>query len=292
MIKKYYQLTKPGIVYGNLVTTIAAFLFATRWHIHADHLSIAFSIFFATVIGISLVIASACVFNNFLDRDMDAKMKRTEHRALVTGEISVRNALIYGAVLLLVGLVTLTFLVNHLTAVVALFGFISYVIVYGIAKRVSHWGTVVGSISGAVPIVVGYTAVVARIDTEALILFLIMVFWQMPHFYAIAMYRLEEYKAAGIPVLPAQKGMHTTKIHIIAYMFAFILAEIMLWSFGYAGRTYLISILVFGGLWLYKSFQGFRSGIDEAKWAKKTFLFSLIVLVGFCVTIAVAPLLP
>ena len=292
MLKKYYKLAKPGIVYGNIITTIAAFFFATRWHIHSSDIWIAVLIFVATIVGLGLVIASACVFNNYLDRNIDKKMSRTEGRALVTGEISVKSALMYGTVLGVVGLLILALFVNYLSALLALLGFVFYVIVYGYAKRASYWGTIVGSISGAIPIVVGYTAVTGHLDMQALILFLILAFWQMPHFYAISMYRLDEYKSAGIPVLPAQKGMRTTKLNIVGFIIAFILAEVSLWYFGFAGWFYLVSVLIFGVAWLWKGLQGFRKGIDEEKWARKTFFYSLIVLLAFCVTIALAPLLP
>src|ERR1700690_3354562 len=111
MLKKYYQLAKPGIVYGNVFTTIAAFLFASRWHF-------TLLLFAATVIGIALVIASACVFNNYRDRDIDRKMIRTKDRALVSGAISVKSALAYGAVLGCCGAVLLLVCVNILTAAV------------------------------------------------------------------------------------------------------------------------------------------------------------------------------
>jgi protoheme IX farnesyltransferase len=287
-IKDYYKLAKPGIVYGNVITTIASFLFASRWHFNG--LSSLY-LFLATIIGLSFIIGSACVCNNYLDRDIDKKMSRTKDRALATGIISVRNALIYGTVLGLIGLALLCVFVNILSGLIALFGFIFYVVVYAYAKRASHWGVVVGSVPGAVPIVVGYTAITNHFDITALILFAVLVMWQMPHFYAIAMSRLDEYKAAGIPVLPVVKGMRIAKVHILLYIIAFIIATVALWTFGFAGYSYLASVLVFGLAWLARGLQGFTT-TDDAKWAKKLFLFSLIVLVAFCVTLAVAPLIP
>ena len=294
-IKEYYKLAKPGIIYGNVFTTIAAFLFASGISSHYHNFSLL--LFLTTVFGISLVIGSACVFNNYLDRNIDRKMKRTSTRALVTGKISVRNALIYGTVLGLIGVGLLFLCVNVLTACIAVFGFFSYVVLYGVAKRGSEWGALVGSIPGAVPIVVGYTAVVNHVDVPALILFIVLVCWQMPHFYAIAMYRLDEYREAGIPVLPARRGMRTTKIHTLAFVILYFLATLSLWAFGFVGYVYLASVTIFGFAWLWRAILGFNPAkktpfIDDAKWAKKLFLFSLIVLVAFSVSIAVAPLLP
>lgn len=298
MIKEYYKLAKPGIIYGNLLTAVASFLFAVGMQahgIHSGHFDFRWTLFLATAFGISFVIGSACVFNNYLDRDIDRKMKRTSTRALVTGKISVRNALIYGTILGILGLVLLFLYVNILTSLIALFGFFSYVVLYGIAKRGSEWGALVGTLPGAVPIVVGYTAVVNHLDLLALILFLVLACWQMPHFYAIAIYRLDEYREAGIPVFPAKRGMRTTKIHILFFVIAYLLATLSLWILGFAGYVYLASILIFGAIWLWRAVQGFKVRADstaDTKWAKKLFLFSLIVLVSFCVTLAIAPLLP
>jgi len=284
MFKKYYALVKPGIVYGNAFTTFAAFLFASRWHF-APFLLI------ATLLGISFVIASACVFNNFLDRDIDRKMARTKDRALASGAIPVWSALLYGTVLGICGLVLLHFYVNNLTALIAFLGFVFYVIIYGWAKRASHWGTVVGSISGSVPIVVGYTAVTDKLDMTALILFLILALWQMPHFYAIAIYRFDEYAAAGIPVLPIKKGMRKTKIYIVSYILAFVFVAPLLTLFGHAGHSYLAAVVLFGLVWLWRGLLGFRAD-DNARWARKLFFVSLIVLVAFSVALSLATVLP
>jgi len=283
-IKEYYRLTKPGIVYGNVMTTLAAFLYASKWHISIVP-------FCATLIGISLVIASACVFNNLLDRGIDRKMARTQNRPLVTGAISGAAAAWYGAALGLLGLALLYIGTNTLTAALALFGFLSYVLVYGWVKRASTWGTVVGSIPGAIPIVVGYTAVTGQFDGAALILFLILVFWQMPHFYAIAMYRLNEYVAAGIPVLPSRVSTRTTKIHLLCYIIAYVFATCALTFFGYAGYVYLVLSLALGLAWLWRAVRRWNAP-DTTHWARGVFFFSLIMLLAFSVTLALSPLLP
>ncbi|CAN5754544.1 heme o synthase [soil metagenome] len=282
--REYYRLAKPGIVYGNVFTTIAAFLFAA-------HLHVTIVLFAATIVGIGLVIASACVFNNCLDRDMDAKMERTARRALVTGVITMRSALVYGVLLGLVGFALLYIYVNTLTAGLALFGFALYVGPYTSLKRTSAWAAVIGAIPGAVPIVVGYTAVTDRLDGVAYILFIILALWQLPHFYAIAIRRLEEYSAAGIPVLPARKGIAATKMHIVASIVLYIVATSALFLYGYAGYTYLALTLVIGLAWLVQSIRGYRT-LEPAKWARRLFLFSLIVLVSFCAILAVSPVLP
>lgn len=284
MIKEYYHLTKPGIIYGNLITAAGGFLLASKGHIQ-------FGLFLATLAGTSLVIASACVFNNYIDRGIDQKMERTKQRAMVKGAISGPAALTYGTILFILGAVILVRYTNFLTLGIGLVAFIVYVAVYGVGKRRSVHGTIIGSVAGAAPVVAGYTTVTNRFDLGALILFAILVLWQMPHFYSIAMYRLDEYKAAEIPVLPLKTSMRTTKIQIVAYIVAFIVAVAALTAFGYAGYTYLVVMVLLGLAWLRLGFQGFNA-TDDAAWARKMFRFSLIVILSLSVVLAVGSVLP
>lgn len=283
-IKTYYRLAKPGIVYGNMITALAGFLFASKWQFNILTLM-------ATIVGLGLVIGSACVFNNFVDRDIDAKMERTKNRGFAAHSISPAAGLTYGAALGIIGIALLIMYVNLLTAAITFFGFLVYVILYGYTKRVSHWGTVVGSISGSVPIVVGYTAVVNRLDIEALLLFIILAVWQMPHFYAIAIYRMEDYKSAGIPVLPIKKGNGVTKIYTLCYIVAFLIAASLLTFLGYAGYTYLAIELVLGFAWLWLAIEGLWTK-DDVAWARKIFFFSLIVIIGYSIALSIASILP
>ncbi len=282
MLAQYYRLVKPGIVYGNVLTTVAAFLYASRWHIPLP-------LFIGTLSGIAFVIASACVFNNWLDIDIDRKMERTRNRALAAGIIPVRHAIIFAAILGLLGLLLLSTFANLLTAGIALSGSLIYIILYGYAKRRSHWGTVVGSSAGAMPIVVGYTAVMNRLDAAAFILFLTLVFWQMPHFYAIAFYRVHDYQAAGIPTLPARKTARVSKIYILSYIIAYLAAASSLAVFSYAGYLYLIPILLTGLIWLCLGVRGFAVS-DDTRWARKLFLASLVALVSLCVALPIGAL--
>jgi heme o synthase len=283
MFKEYYRLTKPGIVYGNLLTTLAAYLYASRWHINGWT-------FLATLVGIALVIASACVFNNYLDRDIDAKMERTKERALASGSISNMSALVFGVILGAIGFVLLLF-VNVLTSVIALIGFLVYVFAYTFLKRTTHWATEIGSIAGATPIVVGYTAVAGRFNLPAIILFLILVFWQMPHFYAIAARRSEEYAAAGIPVLPLEKGMRETKLRMLFYIVLFGLMIAALTFFGYAGYVFLVVMEVVALVWFWRCSEWYDAQ-DPAIWAFRSFVVSLVVLLLFSVLLALVPFLP
>lgn len=284
MIKEYYHLTKPGIIYGNLITAAGGFLLASKGHIQ-------FGLFLAILAGTSLVIASACVFNNYIDRGIDQKMERTKQRAMVKGSISGPAALTYGAILFILGVAILAWYTNFLTLGIGLIAFIVYVAVYGVGKRRSVHGTIIGSVAGAAPVVAGYTTVTNRFDLGAFVLFAILVLWQMPHFYSIAMYRLDEYKAADIPVLPLKTSMRTTKIQILAYITAFIVAVVSLTVFGYAGYTYLVVMVLLGLAWLRLGSQGFKAK-DDAAWARTMFRFSLVVILSLSVMLAVGSVLP
>jgi len=283
MLKAYYNLAKPGIVYGNLLTTVAAYLYASHWQFGWN--------FLAVVVGLGLVIASACVFNNYFDREIDQNMRRTRERALASGAISTVNALLFGALLGLIGLTLLVAFVNILSAAIAVIGFIVYVFVYTFSKRATSWATEIGSISGAVPIVVGYTAVTNHVDWTAFILFLTLVFWQMPHFYAISMYRSGDYAAAHIPVLSLTKGIRETKKRSLYYIIAFSLAVFALTYFGFAGFLYLTITEVAAFVWFWRAESGFRADDTEA-WARTFFFTSLYVLLVFSLLLSVAAILP
>lgn len=278
MIKTYYMLTKPGIILGNLITTAAGFILASRGHFEIR-------LFLITLLGLAFVIASGCVLNNYLDRKADAKMKRTKNRAFVKKLISPKNAIFFAAFLGCFGVFILGFFTNLLAMSISIFGFVFYVVVYGIMKYKSIHGTLVGSIAGAVPPVIGYTAVSGHLDLGAILLFMIIVLWQMPHFFAIAIYRLDDYAAASIPVLPTRKGIKTTKWHMLFYLIAFILVSTFLTIFGYTGLIYLTTISLLGLIWLFLCLQGFKTK-KNALWARKMFLFSLVVITIQCIAMS------
>lgn len=243
------------------------------------------------LVGLSLVIASGCVFNNYIDMDIDAKMSRTKKRPLVAGTISVRNALIYAVTLGLAGGFILGAFTNMRALLSAMFGLFAYTVLYSFWKRRSSFGTVVGSISGAVPPVVGYLAVTDKFDSGAWLLFLILVCWQMPHFYAIAIYRAKEYKAAGIPVLPLKKGLLNAKVQIFGYIVAFTFAASALAAFGYGGYVYFVVVLVLSLYWLWLAAKGFKVK-DSDRWARKMFGASLIIITAFSVVISLNSWVP
>lgn len=283
MIKSYYFLTKPGIIYSNVLTAVGGFFLASKGNFN-------FLLFFVMAFGLSFVIASACVINNYIDRDIDSKMARTQKRALVKKTIPGKYALIYAAILGILGFSLLLFHTNILTAFIAFIGFFFYVVMYSFTKRSTIYGTMVGSISGAVPPVVGYCSVTNHIDVAAILLFFILVFWQMPHFYAIAIFRKEDYAAASIPVLPIKKGIFQAKLQMFLYIIAFIIASSLLTVFRYTGFVYLVVMVTLGLMWLGLAIRGFRIN-DDKKWARKMFFFSLVIILTFSVLLSFTALL-
>ena len=274
----YYLLTKPGIILGNLITVAAGFLLASKGNVDLW-------LFFATLIGLAFIIASACVFNNYINRQVDKKMERTKNRVLVIGLISGRNAIVFGIYLGIIGNLILLLYTNLLTVMVAGIAFFVYVILYSFWKCRTIYGTAIGSIAGATPPVVGYCAVSNHFDLGVLILFMIMILWQMPHFFAIALYHLDDYVTAEIPVLPVKKGILRTKIHMMVYILGFVLIARMLTFFNYTGYVYLIVTTGIGLTWLGFCLKGFKSNNDQL-WGQQMFRLSLVMIIATCFVIS------
>ena len=282
MMKQYLQVTKPGIIFGNLISVVGGFLLASKGDID-------YPLFIATLLGVSLVVASGCVFNNYIDRDIDSVMERTKNRPLVRGLIDPKISLVYASVLGIAGMVLLLVAANVVAMLIAGVGFVVYVGVYSLyMKRKSVYGTLVGSLSGAAPPVIGYCAVTGQFDTGALILLLIFSLWQMPHSYAIAIFRFKDYQAANIPVLPVIKGISVAKNHIILYIIAFMFATLMLAISGYAGYKYLIVAAAVSVWWLGMALSGYKTTNDRV-WARKLFVFSIVAITSLSVMMSVDP---
>lgn len=271
MLRKYLFLTKPGILFGNFITTLGGFFLAAQG-------SIDILLLLLTLLGTTLVVASGCVVNNVIDQDIDTKMQRTQNRALVKKTISPTVALIYALVLGVIGFSILWFGVNGYAFLFALIGFIVYVGFYSLwTKRTSIHQTVIGSISGASPPVIGYTAVTHQFDVAALLLFLAYALWQMPHSWAIAIYRFDDYKNAGIPILPVARSIYRTKIECVIYILLFAAVLNGLYCFGYTNVFFLITFNALTAYWLYLSVIGFKAENDQL-WAKRFFLYSVILI--------------
>lgn len=279
-LKAYLILTKPGILIGNLVTATSGFLLASKGSFSA-------ALFLNTLAGLFLVMAAASVVNNGMDIELDKKMKRTEKRPLVLGVITLSKAYIFAAVLLLIGCALLLKFTNPLTAFLAVLGFIFYIGIYTPLKYKTYHATLMGSFAGAVPPVVGYTATTSQVDVIALLLFALLVLWQMPHFFAIAIYRFQDYIQASIPVLPVVKGIKRTQFQMVSYLI--LLEGVCLLFAPYTGYFFLIVSSLLNLVWLLLACQGFKAK-EESLWARKMFLFSLLVVIGLSFSLAISPL--
>jgi protoheme IX farnesyltransferase len=270
-LKHFIQITKPGIIFGNVLSVAGGFFLASKGQID-------FGMFLAAVIGTSLVVASGCVFNNCIDRDIDQKMERTKNRVLVQGLVSLKLALLYATILGVAGVGLLYTKTNPLAALLAVIGFVIYVGFYSLYfKRKSVHGTLIGSLSGAMPPVIGYCAVSNSFDFAALTLLVMFSLWQMPHSYAIAIFRFNDYLAAKIPVLPVERGIRVAKRHILLYILAFLVATLMLTFGGYAGLNYLAVAAAMGMYWLWMAWKGYKA-VDDTVWARKLFVFSIFTI--------------
>jgi protoheme IX farnesyltransferase len=268
MTRNYLLVTKPGIVFGNLITATGGFLLASRGRVDI-------ALLLPTIIGITLVVASGCVFNNYIDRDIDRKMTRTRNRVLPRELLSPKAAVLYASLLGMAGMILLWTVTTILCAAIVLGGFVIYVGVYSLyLKRRSVYGVLIGSLAGAAPPLAGYCAVTG-FDAAALLLLAIFSSWQIPHWYAIAIFRCNDYVVAAIPVLPVEHGMRHVRSRIAYYIVPFIAAALMLTFAGYAGYGYLAVASTSGLSWLCLALLGWKTS-DDCLWARRQFLFSLL----------------
>ncbi len=271
MLRNYWSIIKPGIIFGNMISVLGGFFLASRG-------SVDVALLMSTVAGISLVIASACVLNNCLDKDLDRLMVRTRDRVLAKGLITPKTAVIYAFVLCVGGIVLLHATTNVLCLSLVLTGFAIYVVVYSLyLKRHSVYAPVIGSLAGAMPPLAGYCAVNNHFDMGAVILLSIFSIWQIPHFYSIAMFRLDDYAAAAIPVFPVKHGVAATKKQIVVCILAFIVAAAMLTFDGYTGYRYLAVALATGMVWLLVAWRAYRAS-DDQRWARALFACSIVTI--------------
>lgn len=283
-IRAYLHILKPGITISNTISAVAGFFFGVS--VINDFSS---STLIGLMLGIAAVIGSACVANNVLDEKIDAKMKRTKRREVVTGIISKRAALLYSLILAGIGFALIFMLTNVLTGVLGVVAYVSYVALYGAAKRTTIWSTVIGTLPGALPLVAGYTAMTGRLDTAALILFAMMVFWQLGHFYAIAMFRRDDYAAAGLPVWSVARGLASTKRQLFLFVWLFLVSAPLLSVAGYTGKLYAIAMVGAAAIWVV---NGLKKYDDDVAWARGMFFVSLSVLLIMCLLIAIGGFLP
>lgn len=282
-LRRYLLVTKPGIVCGNLIAAAGGFILASRGQADMGRL-------FFTVLAISLAVASGCVFNNWLDRDLDRRMKRTRNRILARGLMTGRAAVLYGLMLGATGLVLLAVFANQLSMFIVLAGLAVYVGLYTLLlKRRSRFAVLVGSLAGAAPPLAGYCAAANRFDLGALLLLLLFTLWQVPHSLAIAIFRLGDYHAAAIPVLPVSRGVATARKQLLVSIAAFAAVSLLPTFCGYTGYCYLAVALGVGLSWLLLAWWGFGAKGNDVPWARRLFVFSIVGILVLSFMLAVDP---
>jgi len=242
-------LTKPRVIFLIVFTAIIGMLLSSP---NIPSLSLLIYSF----IGIWMISSSAAVFNCIIERDFDSKMKRTKNRPLVKNEVKLLNALIFGVIICLSGMIILYFFVNTLTLLLTFFTFVGYTILYTVVlKHLTPQNIVIGGASGAMPPVLGWTAIQNGITFEPLVLFLIIFIWTPPHFWALALYRKDDYEKTGIPMLPVTHGSDFTKLHLFLYTLLLFIVSLLPFLTGMNSYLYLISAIFLGLNFIYKAYD-------------------------------------
>lgn len=274
---QYWNLTKPKVVFLIVFTAMVGMLLAADGAVPID-------IFFFGLTGIGLAAASGAAINHVVDHHIDTIMDRTKGRPLPTGQLNLSQALIFAVSIGALGLMLLVAFVNLLTAILTFFSLVGYALIYTMfLKRATPQNIVLGGAAGAAPPLLGWTAVTGQVETEALLLFLIIFIWTPPHFWALAIRRKDEYAKAKIPMLPVTHGVDFTKIQILLYTVLLFIVTLMPFLIQMSGLIYLAGAVSLGIGFLYYSIKLYQDKKPN-KIAMKTFgysIFYLSVLFGF-----------
>ena len=279
VLKNYLELTKPKVVLMMLITAIIGMLLASK-SLPSLYLVI------ISMIGIGLCASSAATINQIIDRNIDANMARTSNRPLPQGEITTFNASLFAFALMIVGTAILVSQVNTLTAVLTVASLIGYAFIYTVfLKRATPQNIVIGGLAGAAPPLLGWTSVTNSIDPNALLLVLIIFVWTPPHFWALAIYRKEDYARESIPMLPVTHGVRFTKLQIILYTVLLVLVSLLPYIVLMSGNIYLFSALVLGLFYLYSSIKMYLT--DDEEYPMTSFKYSIyyIFLIFFALLV-------
>ena len=279
VLKNYLELTKPKVVLMMLITAIIGMLLASK-SLPSLYLVI------ISMIGIGLCASSAATINQIIDRNIDANMARTSNRPLPQGEITTFNASLFAFALMIVGTAILISQVNTLTAVLTVASLIGYAFIYTVfLKRATPQNIVIGGLAGAAPPLLGWTSVTNSIDPNALLLVLIIFVWTPPHFWALAIYRKEDYARESIPMLPVTHGVRFTKLQIILYTVLLVLVSLLPYIVLMSGNIYLFSALGLGLFYLYSSIKMYLT--DDEEYPMTSFKYSIyyIFLIFFALLV-------
>jgi heme o synthase len=273
VLQQFYALTKPRVVQLIVFCALIGMVLAVPGMPSAAE----FKVGLLACLGIWLVAGAAAAFNCIVEKGIDAKMKRTAWRPTAKGELSDTQTLLFSAVLCALGSAILYVWVNSLTMWLTFATFIGYAVIYTvILKPLTPQNIVIGGASGAMPPVLGWAAMTNSVGPEALILFLIIFLWTPPHFWALALYRVEDYRKSGLPMLPVTHGNEFTRLQVFLYTLVLFPACLMPFVFGMSSWLYLVVAVVLSLGFIGYAFALWRNYSDEL--ARKTFRFSLIHL--------------
>ncbi len=275
----YLELCKPKVVLLMLLTAVVGMCLALPG-------AIPLSPFIFGLIGIGLCAGSAAAINHLVDRHIDAVMARTHRRPIAKGKIKPMQAIVFAIIIGALGMALLFLFVNTLTAVLTFVTLIGYAGVYtGYLKRATPQNIVIGGLAGAAPPLLGWTAVTGELTAQALLLVLIIYTWTPPHFWALAIYRYDDYKAANIPMLPVTHGIGFTKLNIVFYTILLLLVTVLPFVIGMSGWLYLLGAMLLGGRFLQWSIKLYRT--ENARVAMQTFRYSIVYLMLLFVVLLV-----
>jgi protoheme IX farnesyltransferase len=267
IVKNYYELCKPNVVLMMLLCALVGIVLASET-------LLPFMDIIIPLTGIALCSGSAAAINQIIDREADAEMDRTDKRPIPQGEVSVINASIFAFTIGILGVLILVYLVNTLTAILTVLALGGYAFIYTIyLKRATPQNIVIGGLAGAAPPLLGWASVTNTIEPNALLLVLIIFIWTPPHFWALAIYRKDDYAKQSIPMLPVTHGVAFTKLQIVLYTIILFLVSLFPYIVLMSGTIYLLSALILSSLFLFYSVRLYLS--DDDKYAMQTFWFSI-----------------
>jgi protoheme IX farnesyltransferase len=265
--RQFYILTKPRVTQLAVFCAVIGMFLATPG-------MVPWRILVGGSLGITLLASAAFAVNCLIEQKVDAKMKRTAWRPSATGELSVKSILIFSAILGASGMLLLWYFANPLTMWLTFFTFVGYAVVYTwFLKPATSQNIVIGGLSGAMPPALGWAAVADQVPPEAWLLVLIIFVWTPPHFWALALYRREDYEKSGLPMLPNTHGEKYTLLHIVLYTIIMLAASLLPYVYGMSGLLYLLTALILGLIFLYYTIRLYYQYSDYL--AKKTFRYSI-----------------
>lgn len=235
------------------------------------------AVWIALMLGTGLIVGAANTLNMYLERDIDCLMSRTKDRPLPAGRMDPQVALGFGLAQAFLSVPVLTFALDPLTGMLGVIALLSYVMLYTPLKQRTILATLIGSVPGAMPALMGWTAATGSLDIGGLAVFAVLFLWQIPHFHAIALFRHKEYARARLKTVPGELGERAAHVRIAVYLVLQVLVSLTLYPLGVAGGLYLITALIAGALYLGYGLLGLRAGTGP-RWAKRLFLASIVYL--------------